>query len=244
MSASQPFRPLGRATPLVEATVGTAAAALTGVASAVRRKRVFHPDGVAFGATLRITGAHHGAALLDQATAHDAVVRISRGVGLPDALPDFLGLALRVVDAHGPGEHQDLLFVSAGSAPVLRHALVPVRSFDHERYSTLVPYRVGGRTVVFGARRLGDRPEAPLQLDDLRSRTTGEGLRFALELAEPRGEWEPVGVVELGARRSDHESAALRFDPSNTGGGIEPAGVVQAVRRLAYRASQAARPTT
>lgn len=244
MSDPQPFRPLGRATPLVEATAGTAAAALTGVASAVRRKRVFHPDGVAFDATLRTTGAHHGVALLDEATTHDAVVRISRGIGLPDALPDFLGLALRVVDAHGPDEHQDLLFVSAGSPPVLRHALVPARSFDHERYSTLVPYRVGGRSVVFGARRLGDRSDGSLQLDDLRARSTGEGLRFALEVAEARGDWEPVGVVELGGRRSDDESAALRFDPSNTGGGIEPAGVVQAVRRLAYRASQAARPTT
>ena len=240
----QPFRPVGAATPVVEATAGAAAAAVMGAASAVRRKRIFHPDGVAFDATLQVTGAGHGVALLDEAGRHDCIVRLSRGVGFPSAVPDFLGLALRVPDAHGPGDHQDLLLVSSGDRPVLRHALVPVRSFDHGRYSSLVPYEVGGRKVVFGARRLSaDGPE-PLQLDTLRERAAGDGIRFALELAEPSGDWEPIGVVELGAAWSDEDGDALRFDPANTGGGIEPVGLVQTVRRLAYRASQAARPTT
>ncbi len=240
----QPFRPVGAATPVVEATAGAAAAAVMGIASAVRRKRIFHPDGVAFDATLQVTGASHGVALLDVAGRHDCIVRLSRGVGLPSAVPDFLGLALRVPDAHGPGDHQDLLLVSAGDRPVLRHALVPVRSFDHGRYSSLVPYEVGGRKVVFGARRLGAIGAEPLQLDDLRQRAAGDGIRFALELAEPSGDWEAIGVIELGAPWSQQDGDALRFDPANTGGGIEPVGLVQTVRRLAYRASQAARPTT
>jgi len=236
------FRPVGRATPVVEGTAGVAAAAVMGAASAVRRKRVFHPDGVAFHATLQVTGASHGARLLDEAGTHDAVVRLSRGAGLPASLPDVLGLALRVPEAHGPGRDQDLLLVTSGSRPVLRHALVPVRSFAHERWSSLVPYRVGGRTVVFGARRLhGDEPDA-VTLEDLRHGATPPS--FALELAEPRGDWEQVGVIRLHAPLPDDEGRALRFDPSHAGGGIEPVGVVQAVRRLAYRASQAARPTT
>lgn len=240
----QPFRPIGAATPAVEATAGAAAAAVLGAGSAIRRKRIFHPDGVAFEASLQITGASHGVALLDDAGRHDAIVRLSRGVGLPRSMPDFLGLALRVTDAHGPGDHQDLLLVSAGDRPVLRHALVPVRSFDHGRFSTLVPYEVGGRKVVFGARRLGADAEAPLRLDDIRARAAGDGVRFALELAEPSGDWEPVGVIELGTPLDDAEGDALRYDPANTGGGIRPVGVIQTVRRLAYRASQAARPTT
>ena len=240
----QPFRPVGAATPVVEATAGAAAAAVMGAASAVRRKRIFHPAGIAFDATLQVTGARHGASLLDVAGRHDAVVRLSRGVGLPAALPDFLGLALRVPDAHGPGEHQDLLLVSSGDRPVARHTLLPVRSFGHDRYSSVVPYEVGGRKVVFGARRLGTDGGEPLQLDALRERAAGGGLRFALELAEPSGDWEPIGVIELGDAWSDDDSDALRFDPANTGGGIAPVGLVQTVRRLAYRASQAARPTT
>lgn len=238
----QPFRPLGRATPAVEGTVGVAAAAATGAASAVRRKRVFHPDGVAHHARLQVTGAHHGAPLLDEAGVHDAVVRLSRGAGLPSSLPDFLGLAIRIPDAHGRGAHQDLLLVSSGSAPVLRHALRPVRGFGHHRYSSVVPYRVGGRTVLFGARRLDDDAPDDVEVADLREGATAP--RFALELAELRGPWEPIGVLELGPTLSERASAALRFDPSHTGGGIEAVGVVQAVRRLAYRASQAARPTT
>jgi hypothetical protein len=109
------FRPVGRATPVVEATAGVAAAAVMGAASAIRRKRVFHPEGVAFRATYQATGAHHGAPLLDEAGTHDAVVRLSRGAGLPGSLPDFLGLALRIPDAHGPDQHQDLLLVSSMS---------------------------------------------------------------------------------------------------------------------------------
>jgi hypothetical protein len=237
------FRPLGAVTPAVEATAGAAAAALMGAASAVRRKRVFHPDGVAFEASVQVTGASHGAPLLDEAGRHDAVVRLSRGVGLPRSFPDFLGLALRITDAHGPDDHQDLLLVSAGDRPVLRHALVPVRGFDHHRFSTLLPYEVGGRKVVFGARVLGEGP-VPLHLENLRDRAATTGLRFALELAETSGEWEPVGVVDVVAPMPDADGDALRYDPAHTGGGIEPVGVVQTVRRLAYRASQAARPTT
>jgi hypothetical protein len=238
----QTFRPVGRATPAVEATLGAAAAAAMGAASAVRRKRVFHPDGVASQATFQATGASHGAPLLDVAGTHEAIVRVSRGAGLPEALPDFLGLAVRIPHAHGRGAHQDLLLVSSGTRPGVRHALLPVRSLAHQRYSSVVPYRVGGRTVLFGARRLADDAPDDAQVSDLRG---GAGpLRFALELAELRGPWEPVGVLALGSRLSERESAALRFDPSNTGGGIEPVGVVQAVRRLAYRSSQAARPTT
>jgi hypothetical protein len=239
--APQSFEPVGRATRAVEGTAGAAAAGVMGLASAVRRKRVFHPDGVAFDAVLQVSGAHHGAPLLDEAGTHEAIVRLSRGAGLPESLPDFLGLALRVPHAHGRGAHQDLLLVSSLGRPGLRHALLPVRSFAHARYSSLVPYRIGGRTMLFGARRLDDDALDTAQVSDLR--TGLSPMRFALEVAELRGPWAPVGVVQLSARMSDHESAALRFDPSNSGGGIEPVGVVQAVRRLAYRSSQAARPT-
>lgn len=238
------FRPLGAATPVVEATAGAAAAVVMGAASALRRKRVFHPDGVAFAGNVQVTGAHHGAPLLDEAGKYDAVVRLSRGVGLPRAFPDFLGLALRITDAHGPGDHQDLLLVSAGDRPVLRHTLVPVRGFDHRRFSTLLPYEVGERRVVFGARVLGEGGPVPLQLEDLRDRAASTGLRFALELAGASGDWEPIGVIDVDAPLSEDDGDALRFDPGHTGGGIEPVGVVQTVRRLAYRASQTGRPTT
>jgi hypothetical protein len=106
----------------------------------------------------------------------------------------------------------------------------------------VVPYRVGERTVLFGARRLEDDAPDDVQVSHPRGDTAP--MRFALELAELRGPLEPFGVVELWAPLPEHDGRALCFDPSHAGGGIDPVGVVQTVRRLAYRASQAARPTT
>jgi hypothetical protein len=241
--ASEPrFRPVGAATPLVEATAGAASAVAFGIASALRRARIFHPDGVAFEAVVEMVGGEHGAPLLDVAARHRAIARFSRGVGLPEGWPDILGLALRLVDAHGPGLHQDLLLVTSGERPGLRHALTPARSFDFERWSTVLPYRVGGRRVLFGARaeRRGGSPAD--RLDDLPAALESGDLRFVLEIADVRGPWTELGRLEVGNRLSAADAETLRFNPAHTGGGIEPIGLLQTVRRLAYRGSQATRP--
>ena len=240
----QQFRPVGAATPVVEATAGVVSAAVLGTASAVRRARIFHPDGVAFEATLDVAGGSHGAPLLDVAARHDAVVRLSRAVGLPRSVPDILGLAIRICDAHGPDRHQDLLTVTSSTRRILRHLLVPASGFDHERWSTLLPYRLGDRRVVLGARRINTRTRRRIRLDDLDHRgAAGEGIRFSLDVAAISGPWEPFGVLTLGERLPDATAEAIGFDPANTGGGIEPVGFLQALRRLSYRTSQAARPS-
>lgn len=234
------FHPSGAATPLIDATAGAASSAAFGLASFLRRARVFHPDGVAFGVTVDIEGGDalpHGR--------HAGVVRFSRGAGLPEPLPDILGLALRLVDVHGIGLHQDLLLVTSGTAPGLRHALVPSRTFGHRRWSTILPYEIdGGRRVVFGARPQTPALEGARRLDDLRTLAASEGgVRFALELGPPRGAWDEIGVIRIGEPLADDENEALRFNPANTGGRLQPVGVLQTVRRRAYLGSQEARPT-
>src|SRR4051794_12115042 len=108
-------RPLGPLTPLVDATAGAAAAALFGATSALRRARTFHPDGAAFESTFVVDEPPDrrptptGSTLFDQAGECPALVRLSRGAGLPEPLPDIFGLAVRVIDAYGPNAHQDLL---------------------------------------------------------------------------------------------------------------------------------------
>lgn len=237
----QPFRPVGKATPAVEATAGAAAAGLLGAASAIRRKRIFHPAGVAFRGEVSLRGASLGIALLDQPATHPAVVRLSRGVGLPERFPDFLGVAIRIIDAHGPGRHQDLLMVTAGEAPGARHALIPRRGFRGRHFSTLLPYRLDGHTNMFGA---ATAPGPDLDLDGLRTAGAPADLDLDLLVAPATGGWRSIGTVTLGSHLPAAEADALRFDPSNTGGGIRPAGTIQAIRRLAYRASQFARPDT
>ena len=114
---------MSRPQPLVAA--GTAAFR---AASRLRGERAIHPRGRALVGTLTATGgAGTGVALLDSPGRYDVLVRVSRSAGLPELLPDVLGLAVRVLDAHGPGAHQDLLLDSTGPEPLLRRWPVPAR---------------------------------------------------------------------------------------------------------------------
>lgn len=244
MASRSAFRPVGAATPLVEATFGIAAAALFSTTSAIRRARTFHPIGAAFEATFTVVQpAAEGVKLLDRPGVHQAVVRLSRGVGLREPRPDVLGLALRVLDAHGLGAHQDLLLVTSGERPFARHLFIPTTSFDGVRFSSVLPYRVGDRDVLFGARS-DDVDGRRLLLNDLEQDSAASPARFTIDIATPRGAWKPVGQLDIGVQLSGRTADDLRFNPANTGGGIRPIGLLQAVRRLSYAASQAGRSSS
>lgn len=207
--------------------------------SAARGKRVVHPDGVGFTATLTPLGPATGGSALDQPG--EAVVRLSRSLGVPEPLPDLLGVAVRVTGAHGPGRHQDLLLISSARPPLARHSLLPSRGFCDRPYSTVLPYRLAGKLVLIGARALGEERPGP-GLGELRRRTAaGLELELELSLAEPRGEWSPVARLSLGARLDDKRTEALDMDPTNTGGGLELAGALNRLRGPSYRASQTGR---
>ena len=218
-----PRRSAGPLTPAAEG-LGAGAAAVFGALSAARRRRIFHPVGTAYDATLDVHGGGRGAELVDEPAVRPCIVRLSRGVGLREPLPDILGIAVRVPDAYGPGAHQDLLMTTAGTRPVLRSVLAFSRSADEGHYSSVLPYRIGDGDDAY----IGARPLSP--------------TRFALEAAAPLGDWAEVGVIQLGRPWDQAASDALRFNPFCTGGGIEPVGVIQTLRRRAYAASQAARP--
>ena len=151
------------------------------------------------------------------------IARLSRGVGLPKPLPDVLGLAVRVLDAHGPRRHQDLLLVTSLDVPVLHHLFLPGPLGPYgQSYSSLLPYRIGDRLRLIGA--LPRRPD------------------FDLTLAPLNGRWgTPWGRLRLEERLSAEASFALRYNVWNTGGGIRPTGPFQGIRDPAYRGSQAAR---
>ncbi len=68
--------------------------------SALRGKRIFHPDGVAYEAELAVhaDGPATGAPLFDVPGRHRAIVRASRGAGLPEGLrfnPWYTGGGIR-----------------------------------------------------------------------------------------------------------------------------------------------------
>lgn len=181
------------------------------VASAIRRKKVFHPHGVVHEAAVTVTDA-----LLAPPGEHRAIVRLSRGIGLRRPLPDILGMAIRILDAHGDGRHQDLLLVTSADLPVARFALLPAIDFDGHAYSSVLPYE-----TPEGLRLIGGR------LDVGRAQIT---------IASPAGRSRRLATVELGERYSGPEP---RFDPANTGPGLRPAGFLNRLREYAYSASQA-----
>ena len=81
---------LGAAPPLKQ-IAGTIFGALTGL----RRRRIFHPEGAAFEARVRVDGAAVAGELGGIGAGWlRAIARFSRGAGLPQRLPDVLGLAL------------------------------------------------------------------------------------------------------------------------------------------------------
>ena len=220
--------------------LGGLSAATFGALSAARRNRVFHPVGEAYTGSLDIWG---GTGLHLPNGTHDVLVRFSRGIGLPEPLPDVLGLAIKI-PATGSGYEQDLLLASSGSAIGTRHLLVPVRNFLSCSFSSVLPYRPTSEQVVFGARadvastgRDGDFGT----LDDLAAQ---DRLRFDILVAEVTGPWEQIGSLLIGGHCDQTVSRELRFNPWNTHPQLQPAGPLNTLRRSAYVASQEARPDT
>lgn len=214
---------------LLEAT----GAAVVRLASLVRGERVVHAKGVTVRARLLVPGgAALGVPLLDEPGRYSCLVRFSRSLGLPDRLPDVLGVAVRVLDAHGRGRHQDLLLDSTSPAPLLRRLPLPQYDLLGAWFSSLTPYELAGRRWLLGLLPDGEAPPTR-GLDLLAGR--GDGTRLRLAVASAHGRWSPVAVLELG--QAVEAGREVRFSPDVTGGGIRPAGWLQDLRRSAYRAS-------
>src|SRR5690242_5558932 len=91
--------------------------AFAGVGRLRPSAKPLHPHGVVRPATVRRTGCPEtfGVPWLDEPGSDDALVRFSRGGGLPAVLPDVLGIALRIDPWGRPG---DLLFATTGRGPI------------------------------------------------------------------------------------------------------------------------------
>jgi hypothetical protein len=184
-----------------------------------------------------------GTALFQPGSRSSAIVRLSRGLGLPTPFPDIFGVALRVVDAYGVGRHQDLLLATADAFEGARFVLLPTRTFDGDRYSSLVPYRTDDDRYLFGASvtSVNARLRTP---DDVADAVGAENLELVLRAAGRRGPWREVGTFRATGVLPVTESEAVRFDPWNTGVDIRPDGPIQRWRASAYPGSQRGRPDT
>jgi hypothetical protein len=235
------------------AAAGPAVAAGFHALAALRRRRSLHPTGIGYKGWLQVPNERPtppGVPLFEAGATHRAILRFSRGAGLPEPLPDALGVAIRLPDAYGPGVDQDLLLTSSADRPLLRRLLFPARSFVRGAFSTALPYDFGRERVVLllvpvltsDGRSAGGAGHRAVggALAELRAVAAG-GLQFELRTARSFGRSQPLATVTVGESLSADQTEALRFNPWTTGPGIRPYGWLNLLRDAAYRASQRGR---
>jgi hypothetical protein len=218
-----------------------------------RRRRSLHPTGTGYQGLLQVPHqgpAWPGVPLFQAGATHPALLRFSRGAGLPEPLPDALGVAIKLPDAHGPGADQDLLLTSSIDRPLLRRLLFPARSFVRGAFSTALPYDLGNDRVVLllvpahssaGQSADGDGHRAVNgALAELRA-AAANGFGFELRTARSFGRSRPLATLRIGPPLPAEQTEALRFNPWTTGPGIRPTGWLNLLRDAAYRASQRGR---
>lgn len=188
-----------------------------------RGRRALHPTGQVLPGVVDRNGSSvsTGARWLDEAGADEVVVRRSRATGLPDALPDVLGLGLRV--PLDDGGHGDLLLASTGLGRFSRYLLRPARR-SVPGYTSVFPYRAARGPVVLAAIPVGEHP------------TT-----FDLAWARPTGPWQRFGRLRLGEPDPATDSA-LPFEPVRRAlPGLPSYRWAAELRRPSYAGSRRAR---
>ena len=220
--------------------------------AALRRRRSLHPTGIGYRGWLQVPNERPprpGVPLFQAGATHQALLRFSRGAGLPEPLPDALGVAIKLPDAHGPGVDQDLLLTSSTDRPLLRRLLFPARSFVRGAFSTALPYDLGSERVVLllvpapinAGRSAGGGGRRPVGgLAELRA-VAANGLEFELRTAKSFGRSQPLATVTVDAPLPADQTEGLRFNPWTTGPGIHPSGWLNLLRDAAYQASQRGR---
>ena len=160
------------------AALGRALAVPLGGIAALRRGKPMHARGVVVEGVLERTGTAPpwGVPWLDEPRTDRALVRLSRGAGLPEGLPDLLGLAV-----HVPADGVDLLLSSTAGGRLTRH--VPVlRRKVATTYGSIMGYRSTAGTLRLTA--VGER--------------TATGTVFTLAAVRGLGPSRPFGRLVLG----------------------------------------------
>ncbi len=209
-----------------------------GALARLRRGKPMHPRGAVFSAVLERHGggATWGVPWLDAAATDAAVVRLSRGAGLPAPLPDLLGLAIRLPTAGGAPV--DLLLTTTGRGPLGR--LLPAPRRDTAAiYSSIMGYRSDAGTLRIAA--LPEDDAVPSEPVPLATAVARDGLSNTLAVARGRGPWVPFGRLVLGAPAEPLDPDA-RFDAVlNPPPGLVPDGPMARFRAPAYARARRAR---
>jgi len=226
----------------------------TWAGSALRGRRIFHPEGELYEASVEPAGDGAGARLGER-LAGRALVRLSTGLRRGhDAHRDVLGCAIRFAwDPDAPeSAAQDLLLVTARHVATLPLALLltDTSSYLANDYYSIARFRTGELGIV-------DMRAVPRR--EPTAAPASRSVRLACAVAEERavfhlqargadGAWRPFANLSL-TEPSRADDARLLFSPHHAALGIEPVGFLNALRKAPYPASyagrkRAARPAT
>jgi hypothetical protein len=189
------------------------ALATRGMAALRPAAKPLHPRGELVAGLLQRHGSSvpSGSPWVDHPGRDEVVARLSRAVGLPDALPDIHGLAVRVLGPQGDG---DILLASTGWGRFGRHVLTAGRRPGSRPLTTLLPYRTSRGAVLLGARESTPRT-------------------FELSWSRAGGSWHHF--AELRLEDASHPDQPISFDPvRNQLPGLEQYPWVVRLREPAY----------
>jgi hypothetical protein len=214
-----------------------------------RSAPALHPQGLMCTGVLDVPGsaeARWGAAWLDRPGSYPVTVRWSRALGLPAALPDGLGLAVRVPDADGSGTALDLLLTSSGADRLGRHLPLPRHQALAGPYSTLLSYQAGDRERVLVALPVrGDRGRVRADLPAMRRALDQAPIRFELCAAGAGEPWHRFGTLTLLASRPAATHTTVSYDPyAHCLPELRPTARLRRLRSAAYRGSRRGRSAT
>ena len=179
-----------------------------------------HPEGVVVTGSLERRGSAvpSGSAWLDEPGHDEVVVRVSRAIGLPDAVPDIHGLAVRVPTPAGVG---DLLFASTGWGLLGRFVLTFGGGPESRPMTTLLPYRTPEGPALLGVR-------------------ASDAQVYEMSWCRPRGKWH--AFAELRLTDDEAPNQAMSFDPvRNQLPGLTQYAWVRRLREPSYRTARKSR---
>ncbi len=187
--------------------------------SALRGRRIFHPDGVvAEGVIERLAEPDTGLPL----PSAKIVARLSKAVGTPAALPDIIGLAFRVglQEESSSGGEWDVLLASAVPGPILRSiGLRPVTSWTGTSMTSLAPLRYRDTNWWLRARITTPIDGFGLSLDGVRGTLEHGEIAIDVEQGRATSGFDPLARVTLTNAAPGRD---VSFDPVlHTAPGVE-----------------------
>lgn len=214
--------------------------------AAARHRRVFHPRGVlAWGSIERVAAPGEG---LPIESASEVLVRLSKGIGTPGALPDVIGLAFRLPASDSPvGESPappwDVLLASAGSGRLSRFGVRPVVRWSGQPMSSVMPLRYQGTNWWLRAQILSAVDGGGVSLDGIRTGLHDGPLTVAIDQAAGFAPFHPLARLTIKDVVPQDEISDVDFDPVlRTAPGVQLAPHwLSNLRLQAYRRSREGR---